>query len=126
MSDKKKKSILLVEKNEDVLNDLISRFRKRDMFVISAKDGYEGYTRACNESPDFIVTEVLLPSMNGFRLSRLLKFDDRYKHIRIILVTTNDTNSSKDMFAASGADHILRKPFRFSELIDAVKIEAMV
>ena len=89
---------------------------------ITAKDGYEGYSRACKEHPDYIVTETLLPSMNGFRIARLLKFDDRYKNSKVILVTTNDLESSRALFESSGADEIIRKPFRFKELIDAMNI----
>ena len=68
------------------------------------------------------MTETLLPSMNGFRIARLLKFDDRYKNSKVILVTTNDIESTRDLFESSGADEIIRKPFRFKELIDAMNI----
>jgi len=60
--------------------------------------------------------------MNGFRIARLLKFDDRYKNSKVILVTTNDLESSRALFESSGADKIIRKPFRFKELIDAMNI----
>ena len=122
MSDTNKRSVLIVDNDNAILNNLVQRFKKLDLMPITAKDGYEGYSRACKEHPDYIVTETLLPSMNGFRIARLLKFDDRYKNSKVILVTTNDLESSRALFESSGADKIIRKPFRFKELIDAMNI----
>ena len=120
MPDNKKQSLLIIESDEAILKNLTERFKKRGMLVITAKDGYEGYTRACNESPDFIIMEVLLPSMGGFRIARLLKYDERYKDIVLVMITTNDLNAVNEMFEACGADKILRKPFRFKELMEAM------
>tara|TARA_Y100001934_G_C12368379_1_gene784850 strand:+ start:3293 stop:3673 length:381 start_codon:yes stop_codon:yes gene_type:complete len=122
MSDTNKRSVLIVDNDNAILNNLVQRFKKLDLMPITAKDGYEGYSRACKEHPDYVVTETLLPSMNGFRIARLLKFDDRYKNSKVILVTTNDLESSRALFESSGADKIIRKPFRFKELIDAMNI----
>ena len=124
MPDNKKQSVLIIENDEAIVKNLTERFKKKDMLVITAKDGYEGYTRACNEAPDLIILETLLPSMSGFRISRLLKFDDRYKDIRVVMITTNDLAAVKEMYESSGADEILRKPFRFSELMEAISPEA--
>ena len=63
----KKESVLIIDVDQAILDGLSKRFKMQDMLVITAKDGYEGYNRACNEMPDFIVSEVLLPSLNGFR-----------------------------------------------------------
>ena len=118
MPDNTKQSVLIIENDEALLKNLSERFNKRDMLVITAKDGYEGYTRACNESPNIIITETLLPSMNGFRISRLLKYDERYMNITIVLLTSNNLETVQGMYQASGADQILKKPFRFKELME--------
>ena len=120
MPDDKKQSVLIIESDSQILKNLTDRFKKRGMLVITAKDGYEGYIRACNESPDFIIMEVLLPSMSGFRIARLLKFDERYKDIILVIITTNDLDTLNEMFMACGADSIIRKPFRFKELMEAM------
>jgi len=119
MPDNNKQSVLIIENDDAVLENLSKRFKKRDMLVITAKDGYEGYTRACNESPNIIITETLLPSMNGFRISRLLKYDERYMNITIVLLTSNNLDTVQEMYQASGADQIIKKPFRFKELMEA-------
>ena len=120
MPDTNKQSVLIIENDDAVLENLSKRFKKRDMLVITAKDGYEGYTRACKESPDLIVSETLLPSMNGFRVSRLLKFDERYRNIPVVLITSNNLDTVQDMFRASGADQILGKPFQFRDLMEKI------
>ena len=120
MPDNKKQSVLIIEKDNAILDNLSKRFKMQEMLVITAKDGFEGYTRACNESPNLIVSETLLPSMNGFRLSRLLKFDERYKNIPIVLLTSNNLDTVLDMFRACGADQILGKPFRFRDLMEKI------
>jgi len=120
MPDTNKQSVLIIENDDAVLENLSKRFKKRDMLVITAKDGYEGYTRACKESPDLIVSETLLPSMNGFRVSRLLKFDERYRNISVVLITSNNLDTVQDMFRASGADQILGKPFQFRDLMEKI------
>ncbi|MEC9457241.1 MAG: response regulator [Candidatus Neomarinimicrobiota bacterium] len=120
MPDNNKQSVLIIEKDDAILDNLSKRFKMQEMLVITAKDGFEGYTRACNESPNLIVSETLLPSMNGFRLSRLLKFDERYKNIPIVLLTSNNLDTVQDMFRACGADQILGKPFRFRDLMEKI------
>ena len=120
MSKKNQRSVLIIESDEKILENLSARFKKRNMLVITARDGFEGYSRATSESPDLIVSETLLPSMNGFRVSRLLKFDERFKNTPLILMTSNNIDSVQEMFSACGADQILGKPFRFSELMKKI------
>ena len=120
MLNKTKKSILIIENDENILDNLFQRFKNVGLFPITAKDGYEGYMRACSENPDFIISESLLPSMTGFRLSRLLKYDERYKSIPLILLSENDFEISNNIFSSCGADKILKKPFKFSQLLESI------
>jgi DNA-binding response OmpR family regulator len=121
MSVLKNKSILIVESDDAILNILSSRLKKREMIVITATDGYDGYIRACTESPDFMIIDDLLPTMNGYRLSRMLKFDDRYKDIPILLISTTPENGNNPHQVKTGIDKLLYKPFRFSALISALE-----
>ncbi len=120
MLNKTKKSILIIENNENILDNLSQRFQNVGLLPITAKDGYEGYVRACGEQPDFIISESLLPSITGFKIARLLKFDERYKNIPFILLSDNDLATSNNIFSSSGADKLLKKPFKFSELLESI------
>ena len=122
----KKQSVLIIDVDQAILDGLSKRFKMQDMLVITAKDGYEGYNRACNEMPHFIVSEVLLPSLNGFRLSRLLKFDERFKEINLTLMTNNDPEFSNDLFKSCKANSIIKKPFRFSHLLEKINPKNLV
>ena len=121
MAELTNKSILVIENDEKILDVLSARFKAQDILVITAMDGYDGYTRACKESPDLIISETLLPSLDGFRLSRLLKFDERFKHIPILLLTKKSLENVQIMFNSSGADKIMSKPFRFGDLKDKIQ-----
>ena len=120
MSSANKQSVLIIDSDNAIVNDLTKRLKNRDMVVITAKDGYEGYVRACKEAPDVIILETLLSSMSGFRVSRLLKYDERFQHIKVVMITSNDLQAMEETYKSCGADEILRKPFRFKELMDAI------
>jgi len=120
MLDKTKKSILIIENDDGILDNLLQRFQKVGLLTITAKDGYEGYVRVCSEVPNYIIAESLLPSMSGFRIARLLKYDERYKNIPLVLLTDNDLAAINNIFSASGADKIFKKPFKFSELLESI------
>lgn len=123
MSKTNQKSILIIEGDDAIRNGLSDRFKKRGMSVITSSDGYDGYVRACQEIPDVVICETLLPSMNGYRISRLLKFDNRYKEISLILMTTNKGGNFQDLFQSCGANYFLEKPFRFKELLSLLEEE---
>ena len=120
MSSANKQSVLIIDSDNAIVNDLTKRLKNRDMVVITAKDGYERYVRACKEAPDIIILETLLSSMSGFRVSRLLKYDERFQHIKVVMITSSDLQAIKETYKSCGADEILRKPFRFKELMDAI------
>ena len=122
MVNEKKKSVLIIDADQAILDGLSNRFKKKDMLVITAKDGYEGYTRACNEAPNIIICEILMPNMNGYRISRLIKYDERFKNKKFILMTSNDPDFLKDLIKASGADAVIKKPFRFSQLMEQIGV----
>ena len=107
MRQKSSQSVLIIENDSAVSGHLSERLKKMGLYVITAKDGYEGYARACKEKPNIIISETLLSNVNGFRMSRLLKQDERYKNITIILMTSNNLASVNDIYQASGANQIL-------------------
>ena len=116
------KSVLIIENDVAVRSHLSKKFNNLGMLVITAEDGYEGYVRACNESPDFIIIETLLPNLNGFKVSYLLKHDERYCDIQIALLTSNEINIERQNFDTCKANVILKKPFKFSELVEEMNL----
>ena len=72
MSDKK---VLIIEDEEELVKALEVRLKAHGYNTIAAYDGEEGLEKARSENPDLIILDIMLPKMEGFKLSRLLKFD---------------------------------------------------
>ena len=73
MQNTKKQSVLIIESDAAVSSNLSKRFQKAGMLVITSSDGYEGYMRARNEVPAYVISETLMHSISGFKMARLLK-----------------------------------------------------
>ena len=115
MTVMKNKSILIIENDNRILNALQKKLKEAGYLTISSVDGFEGYERTKKEMPDLILTEDKLPVMNGLKLSRVLKFDERYSNISIVLMGTKDGLKDIDP-NIYGVDAVITKPFRFGDL----------
>ena len=115
MKNNKNKSILIVESNVRVFESLQTKLKDGGMIVISSKDGFEGYERAKKEMPDIVLVEVSVPVMNGLKLCKLLKFDERYRKLNLILKGSKNilSNAEQDEYQYDGK---IEKPFRYGDL----------
>ena len=73
MSESLPQPILIVDSDEQSINHIASGLKDSGYLVITAPDGYDGYVRARNESPNVIIANDLLPYVSGFKLSKLIK-----------------------------------------------------
>jgi DNA-binding response OmpR family regulator len=89
--------------------------------VITAFDGQEGLKMARNEKPDLIILDVFLPKMNGYKVCRLLKYDAKYKHIPIIMLTSRETKRHEKIGYETGADDYVYKSDQSGTLLKLVK-----
>ena len=102
--------VLVVEDNADIREYIRSSFT--DIYeVITAKDGKEGWELAQVRIPNIIVSDIMMPVMNGIVMCRKLKEDLRTSHIPIILLTAKDSLQDKEEGYQVGADSYLTKPF---------------
>ena len=111
----KSNRILVVEDNAALQNFVASGF-SRDFTVLKAKDGIEGLNLAKEYVPDVIISDVMMPLMNGVEFTLNIKEDERTSHIPIILLTAKADDASKINGLNSGADDYLAKPFSMKEL----------
>jgi signal transduction histidine kinase/ligand-binding sensor domain-containing protein/DNA-binding response OmpR family regulator len=107
--------VLLVEDNTDMRGYLIEHLN-RDAHVIEALDGADGLQKAVQEIPDLIISDVMMPGMDGFELCRKLKAAELTSHIPIILLTARGSGESKMEGLSLGADEYLTKPVNGQEL----------
>ena len=115
------KKILIIEDYKNIVEILTMRLSKMGYTVISAKDGQEGLTLARKEKPDLIVLDVMLPKMNGYKISRLLKFDSKYKDIPIIMLTSRETKRDEQIGLETGADEYVYKSDRTGKLLKTIR-----
>lgn len=111
------KKILIIEDYRNIVEILTMRLQALGFEVISANDGQQGLMLARQEAPDLIILDVLLPKMNGYKVSRLLKFDAKFKDIPIIMLTSRETKRHEQLGLETGADHYVYKSDRKGTLL---------
>ncbi len=115
--------LLIVEDNDDVVHYLHSMLSD-DYAIEVAGNGKEGFDKAVQIIPDLVLSDVMMPEMDGFVLCEKLKSDLRTSHIPVILLTARADAESKIGGLKAGADVYLAKPFKREELF--VRIEKLI
>ncbi len=115
------KKILLIEDELDVLKTSVIFLEMAGFKVLTATDGIEGLHKARTENPDLIILDVMLPKLDGYKLCRILKFDEKYKRIPIIMFTALAQESDKEMSKQVCADAHISKPFSPEGLVEKVQ-----
>jgi DNA-binding response OmpR family regulator len=116
-----KKTILLVDDEPDLLESLAIRFKASGYNVLTAVDGLDALQKARTLSPNLIILDLMLPKMDGYKVARLLKFDNRYSHIPILILSARGQDLDKEMGKNAGADDYMVKPFDSVDLISRVE-----
>jgi DNA-binding response OmpR family regulator len=107
--------ILVVEDNPELLM-LMHHILKNQYRVLVAKNGKEALKIVHKTPLDLIVSDVMMPEMNGLELTRELKEDSNYSHLPIILLTAKTQEEDEQEALKIGADEYLTKPFRLGDL----------
>lgn len=115
--------VLLVEDNAEMRSFLVRLIGRRHQ-VLTARDGAEGLERAAREMPDLVLSDVMMPRIDGYELCRRLKADPVTRKIPVVLISAmHGTEASVQGFEA-GADDFVVKPFSPPELM--ARIEAQL
>ena len=117
---KKNETILVVEDNFEIRHFIIKCF-ENDYNILEASDGGEGLEIAMHKTPDLIISDIMMPEIDGITLCSKLKKDFRTSHIPIILLTARTSVIFKDTGFETGADAYITKPFTVSHLKLRVK-----
>lgn len=114
-----KKCILIVDDDPEILDMTGSFLRKRDYDVITAENGQTGLTTARARRPDLILTDVLMPELDGYGFYKELKNDAQLNNIPVLIITGR--GKMEDSFKVIGVDGFIAKPFSPEELIREVE-----
>lgn len=112
--------LLIVEDNKDILEYLTSSF-VTDFDTLTAENGKDGLALALDKIPDIIISDIMMPKMDGNEMCHILKEDVRTSHIPIILLTAKDSMEAKEEGYKSGADSYITKPFTRSLLLSRIQ-----
>lgn len=106
----KEKTILIVEDNEDIL-DYITTLFDNDFNIIKATNGVEGLEKAKAENPDLLISDVMMPVMDGIAMTTKIKSDFEICHIPVVMLTAKTTTNDKIKGVGAGAEAYVTKPF---------------
>jgi DNA-binding response OmpR family regulator len=115
------KKILVVDDEPHIAQIMKLTLEHSGYEVAVAGDGAEGLKKAKEWEPDLILLDLMLPNIDGYKVCRLLKFDQKYQHIPIILVSAMGEAQNKELGKQVGADLYMSKPFKPDELLDQVE-----
>lgn len=113
--------ILLIDDSMTQLEMLKLQFLKAGFEVVTASDGGEGYRKVFETIPDLVLSDIVMPNLNGYQLCRLLKNDEITKKIPVVLLTVLDKKIDKFWGNKSGADKFISKTMSFEDIEKTVR-----
>jgi len=123
VEDESKTVVLIIEDNYD-MREYIKESLKDRYVIEEAVNGEQGDRIAEKTIPDLIISDLMMPKMDGNELTRILKNDERTSHIPIIILTAKSGQENKIEGLETGADDYLTKPFDLKEL--RVRVENLI
>ena len=115
--------VLIVEDNIELLT-LMQRLLSQKYHVLTAKNGKQALNIIHKEELDIVISDVMMPVMDGIELIRAIKNDANYAQLPVILLTAKTRDEDRNEALLSGADEYITKPFRMSDL--AVRVDNII
>ena len=112
--------VLVIDDDPVIVQLLRVNFEIEGFDVVSAGDGREGLERAKVDQPDIILSDIMMPRVDGLELVSTLKQDPDTRHVPVILISAKAQNADVQRGLELGADDYVTKPFDPLELIDRV------
>lgn len=119
-----KDSILVIEDNTDLREFMAATLQNNNYAVLSASDGEEALQLALKYVPSLVLSDLMMPKMDGMAFTKKMKDDERTSHIPVILLTAKNDPQARIDGLKTGADDYLTKPFSPDELL--VRIDNLI
>jgi DNA-binding response OmpR family regulator len=121
MTEPKAKRILIIEDNLAFLKMLKMRLDSKGYVIQTANDGLAGLDAVRKFNPDLVITDIMLPGLDGHKISRMIKFDKNFKHIPVIVLTSRDLDEDEELAKRCGADAFIVKTTRAEIVMDVIE-----
>lgn len=105
------KNVILIVDDDPEIIEYISDSLSDSYTIIAAENGEAGFKKACDEIPDIIITDIMMPIMDGIEMCKKMKSDVRTSHIPVVLLTAKGSLHDQKIGYDVGADSYLTKPF---------------
>ena len=119
--EERKVRILLVDDEPDLVQLVSMRLQTAGYLVDMAYDGQQALEQVKNSRPDLIILDLMLPKLDGYKVCRLLKFDERTRSIPILIFTARAQVEDVTLATECGADAYLTKPFEAKALVTKIQ-----
>jgi DNA-binding response OmpR family regulator len=121
-----KPRILIVDDEPDLLTVLRFGLEAAGFEVIQASDGEQGLALARQQLPDLMILDLMLPRMDGYKVCRALKFDERFRGMPIVILSARSGEQDRQLAYTMGADAFVTKPYEMRGLVAVIreKLEA--
>lgn len=111
--------VLLIDDSHDAL-DILEIMLYKNFEIHISLNGFDGLKKAEEESPDLIITDIMMPVMDGIRFFNNLKKQEKTSHIPVIAVTSFLKKITRRSLLNIGFDAVLSKPFEHKTIMDAI------
>jgi two-component system alkaline phosphatase synthesis response regulator PhoP len=115
-----KGKILVVDDEIYIVHILDFSLAMEGYEVLTALDGEQALEKARSEQPDLIVLDIMMPKLDGYETCKMLKADDRTRHIPVILLSAKGRHSDQKVGFEVGADDYITKPFSPRKLVERI------
>lgn len=120
LDDGNKKNVLVVEDSATVRHAISTYLNTAEFNILTAIDGIDALKKLDIFKPDIILLDIFMPKMNGLEFLRQIRKTEDYKHTPVIIMTSRDEKSYKDIAMQLNVDVYLKKPYNKSRLINAI------
>ena len=115
------RTILVVDDEPFICRSLTFILRKDNYRVMEARNGEEALAAIREHKPDLVFLDVMMPKINGFEVTRLVRADAQLDHVRIVLLTAKGQDADRETGEQAGANEYMTKPFSPTKILEVAR-----
>ncbi|MDH5183475.1 MAG: response regulator [Gammaproteobacteria bacterium] len=112
--------VMVIDDSKTIRRSAETLLQKEGYEVITASDGFESLSKIVEHNPDIIFIDIMMPRLDGYQTCALIKHNDKYKDIPIIMLTSKDGLFDRARGKVAGAQSYVTKPFTKDDLLNAI------